>query len=210
MRLNPIPGVAALLIVGYAMAFPSCSPSGGTNTPADLPLDKNVPVIFDSLRKVAIDSLVQQINDISNARRLNAKKIPYPAYNTTDSIGYLLTDDHHGRLSMNTHPDSNIVWPYFWVYNGELILMRLRKAIRTPEERFASETVVYFDKGKIVYCNERKKVLSEGEIPGAVQNVPFMKSPRSYSEIEQESSRYWLEVTNEMKKQKVLPEWIKQ
>lgn len=208
MRLNQIPGVAALLIAASSIAIPACSSSGSAK--GDQPIDKNAPVVFDSVRKVAIDSLAKKINDLSSTRNLNAKKIPYPVYNPNDSIGYLLTDDHHARLSMNTHPDSNIIWPYFWVYDGELILMRLRKATRTPEERSASETVVYFEKGKIVYCNERKKVLSEGEIPGAVQSEPFVKSQRTYGDIEQESFRYWLELTNEMKKQNVLPAWIKQ
>jgi len=172
-------------------------------------LDKSAPIVFDSIRKLQIDTMAKQVNDIINAKGLTSKKIPYPVYDPTDSIGYLLTEEHHARLSMNTHPDSSIVWPYFWVYKGDLILIRLRKFQNDPENRSASETVIYFDQGRIVYCNERKKMLAEKEIAGAVQNEPFVKSQRTYGDVEQEANKYWTEICNEMKKQKVLPAWIK-
>jgi len=205
MQLKQLPGLAALLIAASSISFPSCSNSG-----VNQPIDRSAPVVFDSTKKARIDSLAMHINDICNARQLNAKKIPYPVYDPTDSISYVLTDDHHARISMNTHPDSGTYWPYFWVYNGDLILMRLRQMINTPEEKSASETVVYFDKGKIVYCNERKKALGVNEIPGVVQSEPFVKSSRTYGDLEEVSTKLWLEATNEMKKQNVLPAWINQ
>ena len=200
-------GTFAILIAIVSIILPSCSGHGHQDSP-EAPIDKSAPVAFDTIKKAMIDSLAMKINDMVNAKNLRSKKIPYPVYNASDSISFLFTEDHHGRISMNTHPDSNIVWPYFWVYNGNLILMRLRLYNKGPE-RSASETVVYFDKGKIVYCNERKKVLEPNEIPGAVQNEPFIKSPRSYEDLEQLSKKYWSEVLNEMKKQNVLPGWIK-
>jgi len=204
-----MPGIAAILIAFSAFSLPSCR-NNGNSVNSDTPIDKTAPIVFDSIRKLKIDSQAMKINALVNVKKTTARKIPYPVYNPTDSIGFLITEeDHHARISMNTHPDSNIVWPYFWIYDGELILIRLRKYQNDPESRSASETVIYFDKGRIIYCNERKKMLEESEIPGAVQNEPFVKSQRSYSEVEQEGLKYWSEVYNEMKKQKVLPEWIK-
>jgi len=204
MRSLHFPGIVAILIAVSSITLPSCSNNGNSNT-----LDKSAPIVFDSIRKLEIDSMAMHINDFINAKGLRTNKIPYPVYNPTDSIGYLLTEEHHARISMNTHPDSSIVWPYFWVYNGNLIIIRLRKYQNIPENRSASETVIYFDKGRIVYCNERKKMLAEKEIAGAVQNEPFVRSQRTYGDVEQEANKYWTEVCNEMKKQKVLPGWIK-
>jgi hypothetical protein len=204
MRSLHFPGIVAILIAVSSITLPSCSNNGNSNT-----LDKSAPIVFDSIRKLELDSMAMHINDFINAKGLRTNKIPYPVYNPTDSIGYLLTEEHHARISMNTHPDSSIVWPYFWVYNGNLIIIRLRKYQNVPENRSASETVIYFDQGRIVYCNERKKMLGEKEIAGAVQNEPFVKSQRTYGDVEQEANKYWTEVCNEMKKQKVLPGWIK-
>ena len=208
MRSLHLPGIVAILMAVSSFSLPSCR-NNGNSMNSDTPIDKSAPIVFDSIRKLKIDSLATQINEMINAKRLMSKKIPYPVYNPGDSIGYLLTEDHHARLSMNTHPDSNIVWPYFWVYNGDLILIRLRKYQNDPGSRSASETVTYFNQGRIVYCNERKKILEDSEIPGAVQNEPFVKSQRIYGDVEQEALKYWTEICNEMKKQKVLPEWIK-
>jgi hypothetical protein len=214
MRSFQIQAVAALLLTSSLFSLSSCSKGNHS----DAPIDRAAPIVFDSIRKGKIDTMAMQINEIVNSKGISSKKIPYPVYNPQDSIGFLFTEDHHGRISMNTHPDSNIVWPYFWVYDGEPIIMRLRhhdKNMRlrhhdkNAPERYASETVVYMDKGRIIYCNERKKILHEGEIPGAVQNEPFVKSTRTYGEIETEFKKYWTEVTTEMKKQNVLPEWIK-
>lgn len=204
MRSFHLPGVVAILIAASSISMPSCSKIGQSARP----IDKAAPIVFDSIKKAKIDSLAMRINNLVGTNQGKSKKIPYPVYNPTDSIGFLFTEEHHGRISMNTHPDSNIIWPYFWIYDGDLILMRLRMYNKGPE-RSASETVVYFDKGRIVYCNERKKVLQDKEIPGAVQNEPLVKSSRSYGELEQMSKKYWSEVLTEMKKQNVLPEWIK-
>jgi len=207
MRSYQLQGACAILIALTSIILPSCTGIGQKAGP-EAPIDKSAPIVFDTLKKGMIDSLAMNINALVSSKNIRSKKIPYPVYNASDSIGFLFTEDHHGRISMNMHPDSNIVWPYFWIYDGNLILMRLRMYNREPE-RNASETVVYFDKGKIVYCNERKKVLDPNEIPGAVQNEPFIKSPRSYGDLEQLSKKYWGEVTSEMKKQNVLPDWIK-
>jgi hypothetical protein len=41
--------------------------------------------------------------------------------------------------------------------------------------------------------------------PGAVQNEPFVKSQRTYGDIEQEANKYWTEVCNEMKNKRSFP-----
>jgi len=203
-----LPGISIILIVLSAISFPSCSGSGSSAGSATQ-IDQNGPIVFDSIQKMKIDTLVMRVNESINAKRLQAKKIPNPLYSPSDSIGVLLTEDHHARISMNMHPDSNILWPYFWVYNGEPVLMRLRTYINDGNERSASEMAVYLTQGKIVFCNERKKELKEGEIPGAVQSEPILKSSRSYGEIENEFKKYWQLAITEMKKNNVLPEWIK-
>src|SRR6478752_7078204 len=122
MRSLCMPGIAAILIAASSFSLPSCKGSVDSNTP----IDKAAPLVADTIQKVKIDSLAQQINDVINSRKLKARKISYPAYNPKDSIGFIITEEHHGRISMNTHPDSNIVWPYFWIYKGDLIMVRLR------------------------------------------------------------------------------------
>jgi hypothetical protein len=208
MHYKYIPAV--IFTLGTCMYFmvSSCS-NQAAGSSQETPIDPNAPVAFDSVKKAAIDTMAMKINEIVNQNRYQAKKIPNPVYTPTDSIIYLLTDDHHARISMNMHPDSNIIWPYFWVYNGQVILMRLRTYSKSDNSRSASETVVYLDNGKIVYCQERKKTLDANEIPGAVQVEPFVKSSRTYSDLDSEFKKYWTEVTGEMKKNNVLPDWIK-
>ncbi len=199
------PGILLIVLFGSALVIQSCS----SHSSAPAPINKEAPIVFDSLKKNHIDSVTRLINDVISRKRVFSKKIPYALYNPTDSIGYLFLDEHMGKVSMNMHPDSNIIWPYFFIYDGELISFRLRTYIKNKDERSASEMVLYLDKGKIVYCQERKKVLDDKEIPGAVQLQPFVKSPRTYGDLENEYKKYWLDATSELKKFNVLPEWLK-
>ena len=162
----------------------------------------------DTIQKRKIDSLVT-----INTRSLDTvyrKRIPYHVYAPTDSIDYWFAANQMGRIAMNLHPDSNQVWPYFWIYNGELVRVRVRKFDTKANPPYSQETMVYLKDGNPVYCEDRRKDLVGGEMPGAVMREKYTPCTRVYSEIEKDFAPYWKIALAELKKHNVLPTWVKE
>ena len=111
---------------------------------------------------------------------------------------------------MNMHKDSTWQhWPFFWIYNGEVIRIRLRHMDRMSDPPFARESMVYLNSDQIIYCEERRTDLIEGEMPGTVTREKYERTKRSAAELEKEYVEYWDLVLAELKKNNALPDWLK-
>jgi hypothetical protein len=168
-------------------------------------------IIFDSVQKLVIDTLSAKSALSIQMQNIERKKIPYPLYSPTDSIDYWFTPDKMGRISMNMHKDSTWQhWPFFWIYDGEVIRIRLRHMDRKADPPFARESMVYLKDGQIMYCEERRTDLIEGEMPGTVTREKYERTKRSAAELEKEYKEFWVLALEELRKNNALPEWLKQ
>ena len=194
-----------ILLCGLTIGlFIGCGSSANDTTNSS----KETSAVPDSIHKKEIDSLVSL-----NTKSLNQvyrKRIPYHQYSPTDSIDYWFSEDQMGRIAMNLHPDSNQLWPYFWIYKGEVIRVRVRKFMLSANPPFSQETMIYLKDGNPVYCEDRRKDLSDGEMPGVVMREQYGPCTRAYSEIEPDFKPYWDIALEELKKHNVLPDWLKQ
>ena len=145
---------------------------------------------MDSLQKKRIDSLNFKINQVILSLG-PPNKIPYPVVNIKDTIYYWLSDDYTGKISIELEPPDEVEWPMFFIYQKELVKIRYRHLTTNAGVRQTYESNIYFNKGKIVYCEERGRVLAEGEPPGATRQHSFKPTTRSYQEVEGDYIDTW-------------------
>lgn len=139
------------------------------------------------------------------------QKLPFPLHNENDTLHYWEVKDDAARISIEWTLPNEIIWPTFFVYKGELIFVRYRYMYQEPPSNSrAFESMIYLENGKIIYCEERGQPLQDGEKPGLLRLKEYSKSTRTYAEIEQDYLNYWKTVKSFMKKNDVLPDYIKQ
>jgi hypothetical protein len=166
-------------------------------------------VVFDTIQKTHIDSIVSIINSGLNASG-GPQKLPYPLHNQNDTLYYWEVKNDAARISIEWTLPNEIIWPTFFVYKGELIFVRYRYMYNEPPSNSrAFESMIYLDNGEIVYCEERGQPLLEGEIPGVLRRKEYARSTRSYAEIEKDFVEYWKTVKTFMDDSNVLPSFIK-
>jgi len=148
---------------------------------------------FDTLQKIRIDSIVGQIDVGVRAQGLPSL-LAFPIYHQNDTIKYWSVNDEPERISLAMKSGETIIWPTFFVSNGELVFVRYRASHGDNPSPYAEESMVYLKDGIIVYCEERKTSLQPGESPASLRQKSYMKSTRSLAEIEKDYSQYWLTV----------------
>ncbi len=167
-------------------------------------------IIFDTIEKARIDTLVESIHKEIRENMGPAQKIPYTLYTPTDSIGFWILHNEKGaRITLQLNmPDGAVNWPTFYVYDGELIFVRYRESVQDSTTLNGLETMIYLLNNKIVYCQEHGAKIEAGYSPGVIRRLPFTKSTRSPDEITSDYHKYWLLVLDQMKQNKVLPEFL--
>lgn len=151
--------------------------------------------------------MVRQIN-IGLGTLGPPQKLPYPLYTPVDTIYYWIVNKHSARISIEWNPPQMTIWPTFFVYKGDLVMVRYRYMTELPPTSYASESMIYLHHEKIVYCEERRIELKEGDFPGMLRQLPFAKSTRTYEEIEKDYKDYWKTVIAYMKQYNALPPMI--
>jgi hypothetical protein len=150
-------------------------------------------VVMDTIQKRRIDTLITEVNKVILSLGM-PNKIPYPVYTIKDTIYYWLSDEYTGRISIELEPPDEVNWPMFFIYKKELIKIRYRHLFLESGIRYAYESNIYFNKGKIIYCDERKRVIADGEHAGLIRQFSFEPSHRSYKEIEGDYLDTWKKI----------------
>jgi hypothetical protein len=199
-----IPITFFFILLGF---ISSC---GGTQQPQTAVNETiHSTIIFDTIQKERIDSMVTIINAGLNATG-GPQKIPYPLYNPHDTLYYWELHDDAARISIEWQLPTEIVWPTFFIYKGELVFVRFRYMHQDPPTNSrAFESMIYLENGVIIYCEERGQPLQEGETPAALRLKEYSRSTRTYAEIENDYTDYWKTVRAFMEKNNVLPAYIK-
>ena len=167
----------------------------------------NQVIIFDSIRRVEIDTLVAHIN--MGLREVGMpQKLVYPKYHPTDTIYYWVVDSQSARISLELNLPQEIVWPTFFVHNGQLVMVRYRYASDIPEAREALECIIYLDKDEIIYAVERGTKLEASETPGMMRQLPHSKSMRSKDELEKLYIDHWQTIISYLQEHKRLPGFL--
>ena len=182
----------------------------GTPQPQSEPKEAiHTTVVFDTIQKARIDSMVNTINAGLQATG-GPQKLPYPLHHPKDTLYYWELKDDAARISIEWQLPNEIVWPTFFVYKGELVFVRFRYMYHEPPTNSrAFESMIYLNKGVIIYCEERGQPLQEGETPGALRLKEYSRSTRTYAEIESDYKDYWKTVRTFMAQNNVLPSYIK-
>jgi len=194
-------------ILGFIVLILLASCSSSKNQPdSATPGDATIP--FDTIQKAQVETMVNTIS--AGLREIGPpQKLAYPLYNVKDTIYYWVLKDDAARISIEWKPENEVIWPTFFVYQGELVFVRYRHLNETPPNSLVSETMIYLHDGKIVYCEERSQGLKEGELPGSLRQKGYSRTTRSYAEIEKDYKEYWKMVAEHMKKQNAFPSFIK-
>lgn len=194
----------SLFLIGAILLY-ACTSS---KNPSDNVI-KNGAIEFDSIRKAEIDTIINNMEPSIRAVG-DPQKLAFPIHNPKDTIVYWLPKDgRSARISIEWKLPDEISWPTFFVHDGELIFVRYRYMYKTPPDLRVAETMIYLNNGKIIYCEERRKPLQPGEMPGSLRKDPLMKSTRTYGEIEKDYKEYWNLVYDFMHKANALPSTIK-
>ena len=146
---------------------------------------------MDTLLKIQIDTIVDRINQSIRNAALPPNKIPYTVHNERDTIYYWLKPDYSGRISLEMEPQDIVDWPLYYIYNKEIVMIRYRYFSNISGKRKAYESNVYFDKGIIVYCEDRGRDLAEGEAPAIIRQLTHHPSTRSVEEIKADYTGTW-------------------
>ncbi len=190
---------ACIPLLSFLLLYSCKSPQNQPATPKAEPRQ----IVFDSLQKTEIDYMIDYIN--AELRKIGLpQKLPYTIHNPTDTIYYWIIDGTSARISIEMSPPEQTIWPTFFVHKGDLVLVRYRY-FTPPAPSYVSESMIYLKQGKVVYCEERRMDLNQGEQAGLLRRQPFSKSQRSLDEIEKDYLEHWTTIRNYMKHANVLP-----
>ena len=178
--------VSCLLVIMITAGY-ACQP--GKAKVADA-YGNRVTNPLDSLKK---NIIVQQLNKANRQIEIEGQrnKIPYPLLNETDTIDYFILQGKLARVSMNMDNGDGTIWPTFFLKDGELIHVRLRKLVKDSTSHYAQEEMAYLQQGKIFYIEERRLDLKPEEIPALLRLQPYSVSQRTFGDFEKEYMQYW-------------------
>lgn len=174
--------LAIIVTAGYA-----CQP--GAATVSDTYGDR-VTNPSDSLQK---NIIIQQLDRINRQIEIEGQRIKfrYPLLNETDTLDYFILQGKLARVSMNMDNGEGTIWPTFFLKDGELIHVRLRKLVKDSTVHYAQEEMAYLKEGKIFYIEERRMDLQPNELPALLRLQPYTVSRRTFGDFEQEYMQYW-------------------
>jgi len=187
--MNSIQKTIAFLLLLFSIYGNSCNDQ---HKKVSSKPSEEITFIQDTLQKKEIDSLVAQINE---AVRLQPDpfKIPFPVYNEKDTIKYWIRNGETSLVSVTISYPDRVIWPMFYVKNGELVFVRYRYWAQSYPS-FAMENMIYLNANKIVYCLERKIELKNGDMPGLLREKDFSNCSSPQSNIKDVYEKYWANI----------------
>jgi hypothetical protein len=169
----------------------------------------NQVIKFDSLQKTEIEAMVGFINE--GLRKVGPpQRLAFPLYNEKDTMLYWIVDNQSARISIEFTKGTEVIWPTFFVYEGDLVFVRNRYVDYDTTDSRAFESLIYLKNGEVVFCDERGKPMQKGDFPGSLMTKAYSKSTRSKQEIEADYKEYWEAVKAHMEKNGVLPDFLKE
>jgi len=191
-----------LITIGFAYSCSTSKKQPETKDPA------NQVVRFDSLQKGEIEAMVGSINE--GLRKIGPpKRLAFPLYNPKDTMDYWILDNQSARISIEFTKGTEIMWPTFFVYEGDLVFVRHRYVDYDTTDSKVFESLIFLKEGEVIYCDERGKNLEKGDFPGTLMTKTYSKSTRSYAAIQADYKEYWEAVKAHMEKNGVLPDYLK-
>ncbi len=154
---------------------------------------------FDTLQKIRIDSMVNQIN-FRSKQQPHPSMLAFPVFHPNDSLKYWSSNDEPERIILYMSTGETIIWPAFYVLHGKLIFIRFRASHGDETKPYVEEKMIYLKDGEIVYCEERKKDLNKGESPGSLSHNSYVKSTEPIEDIEKFYLPYWTPVKEAISK----------
>ncbi len=144
---------------------------------------------YDTLQRNHVQTLVNQINEAVQLQG-SPEKLPFPIFNSLDTLKYWRVNGVPARISAALAFPDKIVWPTYFIHEGEIILIRYRMW-SIPAPSYAIETITYLQKGKVVYCNERKIDLKPEELPANLRGLDFTPCGEANTIIGNAPYEYW-------------------
>jgi hypothetical protein len=167
-----------MLLVGL-IGLSACDNNGKNN---DQQVEPPEFIQVDSVKKKQIDQRIDSINQKIVIAQ-NREKFSFPLLAPEDSIEYWTVDGETKRISMFMTPDSQIVWPTYFMDDGKLLLIRFRYGVDSQYQPWAMEKMMYLENNQVVHCEERRTRLSPGETPGYLRTLPFQLCTESADSI---------------------------
>ncbi len=203
-RIDSIPKTLMICLITLGLAH-SCSSS---KKQPEIKDPTNQVVTFDSLQKVEIEAMVGSINE--GLRKIGPpQRLAFPLYNPKDTMDYWIVDNQAARISIEFTKGTEVIWPTFFVYEGDLVFVRYRYVDYDTTDSKAFESHIFLKEGEVIYCDERGKKLQKGDLPGTLMTQTHSKSTRSYAAIQADYKEYWEAVKAHMEKNGVLPKYLK-
>jgi hypothetical protein len=203
-RTHSIAKAFLICLITAGLAY-ACSPSEKQPDTLDA---VNHEVKFDSLHKPVIDGMVDSIN--AGLRKVGPpQQLAFPLYNEKDTMLYWILDNQSARISIEFSKGTEVMWPTFFVFKGDLVFVRYRYANYDTTVSKVFEHMIYLKDGEVAYCEERGQNMAKGDVPASLRIQPYTMSTRTTAEIKAEYSDYWEAVKAHMQKNGVLPDFIK-
>lgn len=112
----------------------------------------------------------------------------------TDSVEYWAVDNRPIRISLKLDSPEAMTWPTFFLKDGKIILVRYRNWSKALPMPWAEESMVYYKDGQAFYCDERRMDLPDNMPPANLRTMPFVRSARALSQIEENYTGYWKQI----------------
>lgn len=179
--------VAACIFV----VFSQCKPQ--ESTPVLLAPSRAYSVDADTLIRNEIQKEVEVLNS-----KLQQGEHGFVALSgdpsKKDSIEYWLADGKPIRISLKLDSPEAMTWPTFFLKDGKIILVRYRNWSKALPMPWAEESMVYYKDGQAFYCDERRMDLPDNMPPANLRTMPFVRSARALSQIEENYTGYWKQI----------------
>lgn len=153
-------------------------------------LARTYSVASDTIIRNEVQKQVEQINSNLNRSEHTFLSFTHPD-GKPDSLEYWLFNGRPVRISYKIDSPEAMVWPTFFLQDGQIILVRFRNWLKLEAVPWAEENMIYYKEGQAFYCDVRRMDLPNQMTPANVRELPFTMSPKELAEIEQEYLTYW-------------------
>lgn len=175
-----------LAIFCFPLVLIMCNAPTSSDTKSHTPADyKNA----DTLLIAEIDTLVEQINN-GVMQQGFPDVLHFRILSENDSLEYWTVDNEPRRISLKMYPDSQFIWPTFFIMGDELLLTRYRewKGDSIPTAR---EVFTYYHDGEIFYARERSIELAPGQPPARLRLEEFHISEETPENLESKYIQFY-------------------
>lgn len=139
----------------------------------------------------AIKAEVDSMNAMLKKVKTPTDMVPLNIESNRDHLAFWQSGDKEAKITMRISGKEYEVNPTYIIKDGELIYYHHRDWRKITDPNI-HEMYVYFDKGKLLYAEERSIEFDRGKgMPTLLMKTPFEKSTRSEEEILEDLNEYW-------------------